>query len=77
LLSLKNQLLKDISYNATNNFSLNYVPSKAVAKPYPLTQVEFEPTGAYSLYNWELFFHIPMLIANRLSQNQQFAEAQR
>ncbi|HYU75255.1 MAG TPA: hypothetical protein VEL31_21510, partial [Ktedonobacteraceae bacterium] len=27
-------------------------------------------------YNWELFFHIPMLIATRLSKNQRFEEAQ-
>jgi Tc toxin complex TcA C-terminal TcB-binding domain/Neuraminidase-like domain/Salmonella virulence plasmid 28.1kDa A protein len=36
------------------------------------------PAGdsAYSIYNWEIFFYIPLFIATRLSQNQQFAEAQ-
>lgn len=31
----------------------------------------------YSLYNWELFFHIPLLIATRLSQNQKFDDARK
>jgi hypothetical protein len=37
-----------------------------------------KPAGdfAYSIYNWELFFYIPLLIAIRLSQNRQFADAQ-
>ena len=39
--------------------------------------MEFRPDGAYTLYNWELFFHIPLLIATRLSSNQRFEEAQR
>lgn len=40
--------------------------------------VFFNPPGdsAYSIYNWEIFFHIPLLIATRLSQNQQFEDAQ-
>ncbi|MEO5997026.1 MAG: hypothetical protein ABIN89_09820, partial [Chitinophagaceae bacterium] len=29
----------------------------------------------YSLYNWELFFHVPFQIANELSSNQHFEEA--
>ncbi len=32
--------------------------------------------SAYSIYNWELFFYIPILIAIRLSQNQQFDDAE-
>lgn len=44
---------------------------------YPVDDYDFSPGGAYSLYNWELFFHAPLLIACRLMQNQKFAEAQR
>lgn len=33
--------------------------------------------GAYGPYYSEIFFHIPFLIANQLSANQQFEEAQR
>src|SRR6185295_10374768 len=29
----------------------------------------------YSLYNWELFFHTPMMLADALSKSQQFEEA--
>ncbi|SAL52336.1 carbohydrate-binding protein [Caballeronia cordobensis] len=57
-------------------FRTEYAPSSSVARPYPLEDVDFQ-NGAYSLYNWELFFHAPLLIAQRLSKNQRFAEAQR
>ena len=54
-----------------------YQPTARVVQPYPVDEVEFQPDAAYALYNWELFFHIPLLIATRLSANQRFAEAQR
>jgi len=43
----------------------------------PVEEFDFTYTGAYALYNWELFFHAPLLIAARLSANQQFEEAQK
>ena len=48
-----------------------------VDNPYPKEDVDFDLQGAYALYSWELFFHLPMLVANRLSQDQRFAEAQK
>lgn len=54
-----------------------YGPSLGVARPYPIEDVDFSQTGAYAQYNWELFFHIPLLIADRLSKNQRFEEAQK
>lgn len=54
----------------------DYKP-RAVLAPYPYEQFDFSSEGAYSIYNWEIFFHIPLLIADRLSKNQRFAEAQR
>lgn len=33
--------------------------------------------NSFSQYNWELFFHIPMYVANKLRQDQKFAEAQK
>jgi hypothetical protein len=42
---------------------------------HPKEIVDFTPDGAYSPYNWELFFHAPLLIANQLSKNQRFEEA--
>jgi hypothetical protein len=37
--------------------------------------IDFSADAAYSVYNWELFFHTPLYIAERLSQNQQFENA--
>ncbi|MEL7510349.1 MAG: hypothetical protein AAFN42_23700 [Cyanobacteria bacterium J06554_1] len=33
--------------------------------------------GSYGIYYWEIFFHIPFLIANQLNANQKFEEAQK
>ena len=54
-----------------------YQPTYQVDQPYPAECVDLGPEGqgAYSLYNWELFFHAPLLIATRLSQNQRFQDA--
>lgn len=38
-------------------------------------QVSFQYDNGYAIYNWELFFHIPFLIAKKLSENQRFEEA--
>ena len=42
---------------------------------YPTEGVDFDSDAGYALYNWELFYHAPFLIANKLSANQQFADA--
>lgn len=54
----------------------NYNPSKLVQLPYPVKDLDFTTGGAYSVYNWELFFHVPLTIAIHLSKNHRFAEAQ-
>jgi hypothetical protein len=69
--------LKDSGFS----FMQTYQPTIWVVEPtsedfYPRENVDFSPDGAYSPYNWELFFHAPLLIANSLSQNQHFEEAQ-
>ena len=48
-----------------------------ISGPPPQENVDFSFYGAYSIYNWELFFHIPLLMATLFSQNQQFEEAQK
>ena len=50
--------------------------SSTVVASYPNEEVTFALQEAYGLYNWELFFHVPLFVANRLSQEQKFAEAQ-
>jgi hypothetical protein len=68
------------------DFNSIYDPQSPVAKPYPGTAGAPDPgesaldfavgdSGAYSLYNWEVFYHVPMFIASLLLQNQQFSDA--
>jgi hypothetical protein len=40
-------------------------------------EIDVAPGGAYSSYNWELFYHVPVAIAVHLSKSQRFAEAQK
>ena len=58
-------------------FYNEYKPTYRVPLSYPKEDVDFDYGGAYALYNWELFFHAPLLIAARLSKNQQFEAAQK
>jgi hypothetical protein len=74
-------LLGNLGMQSTGsaNFFINrYDPNPhAVELPHPVQDVDFSFTGAYSLYNWELFFHAPLLVAESLRQNQRFEEALR
>jgi hypothetical protein len=57
-------------------FETEFSPgSDSVVTPYALPTVEFGYGTPFGVYNWELFFHLPMLIAGRLSQDLQFEEA--
>lgn len=79
LLSLDSQTTEEL------NFQAQYNPTDKVTPPprFPglpgdtdeKDRIDFN--GAYGLYYWEIFFHIPFLIANRLSDNQRFKEAQK
>ncbi|HXT80553.1 MAG TPA: neuraminidase-like domain-containing protein [Acetobacteraceae bacterium] len=68
------------------SFQSLYAPQPPVAAPYPgtanapdpgETALDFSPgsTGAYSLYNWEVFYHLPMYVASLLLQNQKYQDA--
>lgn len=57
------------------HFVKEYDPSWAVYPIYPPRDIDFRDQGAYALYNWELFFHAPFLIAIRLMQERRFEEA--
>lgn len=63
--------------NSGFSFGKKYVPTASVygGNNYPKEVVDFSPQGSYSSYNWELFYHIPLMIANNLSNNQRFEEA--
>jgi hypothetical protein len=59
-------------------FNATYNPNRAlVEQPYPVKDLDFTSSGAYAIYTWELFYHVPITIAIHLSKNQRFAEAQR
>ena len=54
-----------------------YGPSEMVQHPYPVCDLDFSSSGAYSVYNWELFYHVPLTVAIHLSKNQRYEDAQR
>jgi hypothetical protein len=57
-------------------FAPTYSPL-AARRPFPKEKFDFSFGGSYAIYNWEVFFHIPFLIACQLNKNQRFADAQR
>ena len=50
-------------------------PDGSQTLSYPVEDIDFNSDGSYSAYNWELFFHVPLLLATRLTKNQRFEEA--
>lgn len=55
--------------------SLTSFPDGSKKWSYPIEDIDFSVEGTYSGYNWELFFHIPLMIATRLTKNQRFEES--
>lgn len=71
-------LLRQQADNSSFDFQSEYKPaSNLIDKDYPREEFDFDFDGPYGIYNWELFFHGPLLIASKLSQNQKFEEAQK
>lgn len=54
-----------------------YDPASIVLPDYPVEDVDFTSDGAYSGYNWELFFHLPWVVGTRLSRAGRYSEARR
>lgn len=84
LSGLNGLLRRSTQLQQATPFELRYGPTNLVemgdpAKKdkYPIEDVDFDFDGAYAGYNWELFFHVPLLIACKLRQNQRFEEAQK
>lgn len=72
--------LLDATYHATLERPLAgvaYQLGPFARGTFPKHEIDVADDGAYSIYNWELFFHAPVLIATHLSKNQRFEEAQR
>lgn len=56
-------------------FESDYEPSASVSRPYPAPYVNFlwnTPTG---IYNWELFFYVPVRIADKLIAEEKYEAA--
>ncbi len=54
-----------------------YGPTDLVDSAFPVKDLDFESDGAYAVYNWELFYHVPLTVGIHLSRNGRHAEAQR
>jgi hypothetical protein len=65
----------ETSQSSARAFDFATYVSSAVTQPYPTDEIDFSFGGMYSTYNWELFFHIPLLLARGLMNNQQFSDA--
>ncbi|MEB3359020.1 MAG: LamG-like jellyroll fold domain-containing protein [Synechococcales bacterium] len=71
LLSLASQSLPEPDFDSlTGNNATNIT----IQGPNDGNIIDFE--GSYGIYYWEIFFHIPFLIANQLNANQNFEAAQ-
>jgi len=71
----------DVQQHSVDWFRSRYAqpqfsPVESLALDYPQETVDFSIDGAYSQYNWEIFVHIPVLIAARLTGNKRYREAQ-
>lgn len=83
LLAHKTQTLEDTELihldQSKEFFEEEYVKdlNPPIITDYPTADVDFSDKGTYSDYNWEMFFHAPLLIAKRLSEEGQFEEAER
>lgn len=58
-------------------FTKRYEPNPLTVTSTPARELDFNAEGAYAVYNWELFYHVPMAVALHLSRNRRFADAQR
>ncbi|HEX9200976.1 MAG TPA: hypothetical protein VF865_15555, partial [Acidobacteriaceae bacterium] len=62
-----------------NFFDAVYHPenSRSVSVQSFPKEMDFSVHGPYAVYNWELFYHVPLTIAVHLSKTRRYAEAQR
>ena len=64
-----------IEGDAALSFENSYGPTSRVDPDYPIEDIDFDIDGAYSQYNWEIFFHLPFYLANRLADQGRFQDA--
>ncbi|MDN3689783.1 toxin [Cyclobacterium jeungdonense] len=69
------KFIDELDKRAPDLFS-NLYKADEVVREKPKNEVDVDAAGAYSVYNWELFFHVPFTIAVHLSKSQRFEDAQ-
>ena len=73
--SIRGMLDPDFLQGLKAPFDYTWLPP---TPPYPPEKnIDISIGGPYANYNWELLFHIPVMVAVHLSKNQRFAEAQK
>ena len=87
---IPNMMKRDtqLNINTTFDFKTHYAPDEyhiaklnykqtdgSITYDYPIEDIDFTSDGSYSLYNWDLFFRVPLHIATSLTTNQKFEEA--
>ncbi len=65
---------RSLQYEKGDSISNNYTIISTVFED-SVEHINFNLHDGYALYNWEVFFHIPFLVATELSKNQRFEEA--
>ena len=56
-------------------FEDQYCPSSLVTTPYPAPYVDFHWNTPNGIYNWELFFYVPVRIADKLISEEKYEAA--
>ena len=75
LLSFQTQQQSDSFFST--EYDVNPLNDPNVIVNYFDKEIDFEVEGPYAIYNWELFYFIPLSIAIQLTKSQRFADAQR
>ncbi len=77
--TLDPSFLGQLKRDYTSFYTLDQKSTDAMDAVYvnmPAAIIDTSIGGPYAIYNWELFYHIPVMIAVHMTQNQRFAEAQ-
>jgi len=76
--SLPGLLAPDFLAQLKVAYAGEYTPlgSLSVRVTVPDAVIDTSVSGPYACYNWELLYHIPVMVAVHLSQNQRFREAE-
>ncbi|PHN01147.1 Tc toxin subunit A-related protein [Flavilitoribacter nigricans] len=75
LLDIETQKKHEIFFE--EYYEVNPYNDEAITVKYFDKKIDFDVQGPYSIYNTELFYHIPLAIAVQLTKNQRFQDAQR